>query len=170
MAKTVNTGWRLVTPGDCKNCGNDSDYGCDGRDNVLCSCHPEFDESFDTTEAGATEPVEYPETVLALAAHLECEPGELEVSLHDETLIEHGSAEYRVLTESERETAASEALDSYIDDCLEIPAAIEPYFDRDKWKRDALLSDGYGHTLSGYDGDEHEEQVNGSWYFIYRQN
>ena len=55
MAKTVNTGWRLVTPGTCGACGNDSDYGVDGRGHVLCSCHPEFDESFDTTEAGAPQ-------------------------------------------------------------------------------------------------------------------
>jgi hypothetical protein len=38
MAKTVNTGGRTITPGDCDICGFDSDWECDGRGNVLCSC------------------------------------------------------------------------------------------------------------------------------------
>lgn len=52
MARTVNTGWRKVTLGDCAECGYDSDYGCNGSGHILCSCNPEFDESYDTTEAG----------------------------------------------------------------------------------------------------------------------
>ncbi len=113
---------------------------------------------------------EYSDAHRALAAHLKVDPSELEPTRYDDCCFEYGREEYRVLTESERETAASEALDSYIDDCLEIPPAIEPYFDRGKWKRDALLSDGYGHTLSSYDGEENEEQIDGVWFYIYRTN
>ena len=51
MAKRINTGWRVVEPGACSECGCDSDYGCNGRGEVICSCNPEFDESFDSTEA-----------------------------------------------------------------------------------------------------------------------
>lgn len=51
MAKRVFTGWRTVEPGPCRDCGCDSDYGCNGLGAVLCSCHPDFDESFDVTEA-----------------------------------------------------------------------------------------------------------------------
>lgn len=36
--KTVNTGWRNVTPGACVICGCDDDWDCDGRGNVYCSC------------------------------------------------------------------------------------------------------------------------------------
>lgn len=36
--KTVFTGWRKVTPGNCSNCGFDDDWDCDGRGNVMCSC------------------------------------------------------------------------------------------------------------------------------------
>lgn len=36
--KTVNTGWRNVTPGKCLQCGSDDDWQVDGRGNVLCSC------------------------------------------------------------------------------------------------------------------------------------
>ncbi|TFH47691.1 MAG: hypothetical protein E4G89_07535 [Methanothrix sp.] len=38
MAKTVNTGWRTVNPGECFQCGMDSDWEVDGRGNILCSC------------------------------------------------------------------------------------------------------------------------------------
>jgi hypothetical protein len=38
MAKTVNTGWRNVTPGKCDFCGSDDDWDVDGRCNVYCSC------------------------------------------------------------------------------------------------------------------------------------
>lgn len=55
MARTVSTGYRTVTPGECGECGSDSDYGCDGRGTVLCSCSPDFDESYDTTEAGESQ-------------------------------------------------------------------------------------------------------------------
>jgi hypothetical protein len=51
MAKTVFTGWRKVTPGRCCECGCDDDWGCDGSGTIACSCSPDFDESFDTTEA-----------------------------------------------------------------------------------------------------------------------
>jgi hypothetical protein len=115
---------------------------------------------------------ELPETIRALAACLGCDPSELEVSAHDETLLEYGREEYRVLTESEREKAADESLESYIDDCLleGVDGPLAQYFDRSAWKRDALLSDGYGHTLSSYDGEEQEQQIDGTWYFIYRVN
>lgn len=51
MATSVNTGWRVVTPGPCPACGCTDDYGCDGSGTVRCSCDPQFDDSFDMTEA-----------------------------------------------------------------------------------------------------------------------
>lgn len=36
--KTVNTGWRTITPGECLECGCDDCWTCDGRGNVLCDC------------------------------------------------------------------------------------------------------------------------------------
>ena len=115
---------------------------------------------------------EYAAPVLALAAHLKVEPSEVEASHYDDTMLTCDGAEYRVLTESERETAADESLESYIDECIlaEVPNTLRQYFDRDAWKRDALLSDGYGHTLNGYDGEENELTVGGVWFYIYRVN
>ena len=107
----------------------------------------------------------------ALAIHLGCLATEIS-ERHDvyEAISEQG--EYLVLTDCEADAACDEALESYIDDCIlpECPAAIAPYFDRDAWKRDALLSDGRGHTLASYDGDEAEVQLDGEWFYIYRVN
>lgn len=57
-------------------------------------------------------------------------------------------------------------LDSYLDDCMEIPPALEPYFDREAWKRDARM-DGRGHCLSSYDGGEREVQIDGEWFALF---
>jgi hypothetical protein len=36
--KTLFTGWRTVTPGECAECGFDDEWIVDGRGNILCSC------------------------------------------------------------------------------------------------------------------------------------
>lgn len=38
MARTVDTGWRRVTPGACDFCGCDEDWLVDGRGGVYCTC------------------------------------------------------------------------------------------------------------------------------------
>jgi hypothetical protein len=80
--------------------------------------------------------------------------------------------EYWVLDDSEREQAASNALDSYLEECVleQIPEAYHDYFDGDRWKEDALAADGYGHTLSSYDGEEHGVCIDGTYYYVYRVN
>ena len=77
--------------------------------------------------------------------------------------------EYLVCTDEEADEEEDRQLDNYIDECLDIPENIRPYFDEEKWKDDARM-DGRGHILSTYDGCEYEEQVNGTWYYIYRIN
>ncbi len=79
-----------------------------------------------------------------------------------------GGNDYMVLTDSEADDKWDESLENYIDECLEIPKEIINYFDREAWKRDARI-DGRGHSLSSYDGNESEEKINGTWYFLYRQ-
>jgi len=36
--KTIETGWKAVTPGKCFECGFDDGWTMDGRGNVLCEC------------------------------------------------------------------------------------------------------------------------------------
>ena len=42
--------------------------------------------------------------------------------------------------------------------------------DLDDFVSDAISADGRGHFLSSYDGNENEETVNGTTFYIYRQN
>lgn len=115
---------------------------------------------------------EYAPAVLALAAHLKVEPDAIEVSSYDEACMTCDGAEYRVLTDSDADSAADEYLESYIDDCVlsELPEQYRGYFDSDKFKRDVLLGDGRGPQLASYDGAENEQQIDGEWFFIYRTN
>ena len=109
------------------------------------------------------ENLDYDEKTLALAEFLECDTNEITDTTWG--AFNHGTAEYQVLTDAEADVLWDEYLDSYIDDCLEIPSSIELYFDRDRWKEDAKI-DGRGCSLSSYDGCEHES----GGFFIYRSN
>jgi hypothetical protein len=42
--------------------------------------------------------------------------------------------------------------------------------DVDHFVDDAIKSDGRGHFLSSYDGEEHEIKIGKTWFFIYRNN
>lgn len=84
------------------------------------------------------------------------------------------SGEYLVLTDEEADQAWDDELERYIDDCLDIPDNVKPYFDREKWKSDAR-GDGRGHALSGYDGCENRVVfgygLDGKTeFYIYRTN
>ena len=81
----------------------------------------------------------------------------------------HGNQEYKVFTDAEADHEWDLYLDSYIDDCMEIPENVLPYFDEDKWKRDAKM-DGRGHSLNPYDGGEEWATFNRVDYYIYRNN
>lgn len=47
---------------------------------------------------------------------------------------------------------------------------VRDYVDMDGVVADVINSDGIGHTLSMYDGQEHNVQINGTWYNVYRTN
>ena len=86
-----------------------------------------------------------------------------------DNIYSYGREEYIVATDEEADEIENEYLDNYIEECLEIPDNIRPYFDEEKWKDDARI-DGRGHIISTYDGCEDEEDVNGTTYYIYRMN
>lgn len=135
----------------------------DTGDGVLTVADPidDLDSEFDARQ-------------IALADILGCSVESVSECRHGDNQYESDDdpGKYLVLTESERESVANEALDSYIDDAIlpEIPEAYRNYFDADSWKRDALMSDGYGHTIARYDSEERETKVDGVWYFVYRVN
>ena len=93
------------------------------------------------------------------------------VSDYDNT-FSYYSEEYEVLTDSEADDRMEEELDNYIEECIYPQIQDETlrnYFDEEAWKSDARM-DGRGHIISRYDGCENEEKVNGTWYYIFRQN
>jgi len=79
--------------------------------------------------------------------------------------------DYLVLTEEEAGERWDEYLENYIEDCIlpELPESLQNYFDNESFIKDCKM-DGRGHSLSSYDGNELEQVVVDTSYFIYRQN
>jgi hypothetical protein len=114
------------------------------------------------------------EKIVALALHLQIdfeEAQSIEVSSYDDCIFEYGREEYLVCTDSEADDKWNDELENYIDEWIlpEIPETYRNYFDNDAWKSDAK-QDGRGHSLNRYDGEEDEQKVMGTTYYIYRQN
>lgn len=107
---------------------------------------------------------------LALSQLLSCSLDEIEEGSEDNMFIAEGG-EYLVLTDDEADKAWEEKLDNYIEECIMpmLPENLQCYFDEEAWKADAK-HDGRGHSLSSYDGDEHEESVDDEDFYIYRIN
>lgn len=129
----------------------------------------------------------------ALAKFLECEVTDLKEG-YQEGAFEFGREEYLVLTDSEADEKAKEAilnsvwafnksfLDAHSEAIAEIDeksfstlqegcesvnkAFIKMIDDVDHFVDDAISCDGRGHFLSGYDSEENQEGE----YYIYRVN
>ena len=82
-----------------------------------------------------------------------------------------GNEDWCVYAEEEAEEAFEEYMENYIDDCIlpSIPVSLQNYFDDEKFKKDMEM-DGKGSALGSYDGEEYEQTVNGTMYFLYRNN
>lgn len=127
----------------------------------------------------------------ALAKFLECESEDIDDEGNDET-YKYGRREYLVLTDSEADAMcasqikdsawafnpeflrahmtkgvtvkALQAIQADCEDCNDVILALIK--DVDHFVNDAISSDGRGHFLSQYDGEENEVGE----YFIYRTN
>ena len=80
-----------------------------------------------------------------------------------------GIREFSVFTDKEAGAEHQESLESYVDECVlpEIPEYYRFYFDTERWIEDAKMH-GRGHTLNSWDGQEHEQKIDGVWYYIYK--
>lgn len=76
--------------------------------------------------------------------------------------------DYIAGNDNEMDEAWEQYLRDSIDDCMEIPDHIRPYFDEERWINDAKI-DGRGHCLNHYDGGEESAIINGTWYYAYQQ-
>lgn len=134
---------------------------------------PEFVEPLDDEgeilPAYADIDIDELERRTALARFLNCNINDVEPVRHSETEFEAEGKEWLVMTETEADDAARERIRSYIDDALDIPENIRPYFDEDRFIEDVLRADGRGHVLNSWDGDENEESGIDETFFIYRR-
>jgi hypothetical protein len=133
--------------------------------------------------------------VLALAQFLEMNLDEEELTPEsDGCLFIVGRCEYLVLTDEEADERAGEAIkeslwafrpeflaahseaDQQTFELLQATGKCEslnPTFEKliadlDHFIGDAIDSDGRGHFINSYDGEECEAKVNGQWFFIYQ--
>lgn len=113
------------------------------------------------------------EKIIALGKHLDLTPSEAneDIELDRDCLYSYSGQEYLVCTDLEADELWDECLENYIEDCIlpELEEGLRRYFDNEAWKRDARY-DSRGDYLNTYNGSEYEEKVNGTWYYIYRQN
>lgn len=113
------------------------------------------------------------EKIIALGKHLGLTPSGAneDIELDRDCLYSYSSQEYLVCTDSEADELSDEYLENYIEDCIlpKFGKEFWRYFDNEAWKRDARY-DGRANCLNTYDGYEYEEEVNGTSYYIYRQN
>jgi hypothetical protein len=134
----------------------------------------------------------------ALAQHLSVELDEIAEGEAGPSVFELGSKEYTVLTDEEADAAARAYIEesvwafraSFIRAHAELPEEAEEMIQAFQEKKceganetikaliknwgefvqDAISSDGRGHFVASYDHTEHEEEVGGTRYYIYRTN
>jgi hypothetical protein len=80
------------------------------------------------------------------------------------------SFEYLVLTDEEADRYCEDYLDDSREIWVEAVSSNRTDDSWEEWKESVLKNDGRGSIISGYDGCENEEDVNGTTYYIYRTN
>lgn len=166
------------------------DYNDTGRVTLLhsvvdCDCSKEPAEQTETKKDLKTiiddlqENKGYDEDVAqriaALSVMLEIDVEEVNEASYGTNAFEAERSEFLVLTDDEADQVWDEQLDSYLDDCVlgELSEMSQRYFDQEQWKNDAR-QDGRGHSISGYDGEEHEIVLDGiesaPMFFVYQTN
>jgi hypothetical protein len=140
------------------------------------------------------KPEMFDEQVQALAKHLDLDNEDLRMIEESNDYYSFGGRDYLVLTDDEADEKAKEyildtawAFNSSFLSCHSKGDVDEEVFkvlsekcessndavlslidDKDDFVDDAISSDGRGHFLSQYDGNENEEEINGTTYYIYK--
>jgi hypothetical protein len=135
--------------------------------------------------------------ITALAALLGCDAEEIEEAPYGENAYRYGSWEYLVLTDEEADKATAQDIEqglwafnasflvSFLPDGVgeEVIEALQPQGEGandairsmvgDRFEdlvSEAISADGRGHFLAGYDGNEDEEKIGETYFYIYRTN
>ena len=118
---------------------------------------------------------DWDDKIIALAQHLELDEASFDEITHgkDEPYVGgiyyYGDEEYLVLTDDEADRELSDSHENFIEEVVfqNLPKEYQIYFDKQAFKDDYTDR---GEYISGYDGIENEETVNGTTYYIYRRN
>jgi hypothetical protein len=137
------------------------------------------------------------EKIRALQSHLDLTDDEVnEITLENGELYHIHGNEYKVLTDDEADDEVKEYIEQSVwafnpsflsahakdgidedvfkalsEKCESSNETVKSLIkDFDHFVDDAVLSDGRGHFLSSYDGNEHEVNIKGNYYYIYRTN
>ena len=137
------------------------------------------------------------EKVRALQSHLGLDDNEVnKMTLELGEYYHVNGSEYKVLTDDEADEQVREDIEQSVwafnpsflsahakdgidedvfkvlsEKCEDSNEAVKSLIkDFDHFVNDAVLSDGRGHFLSSYDGEENEVKINNTWYYIYRTN
>jgi len=104
------------------------------------------------------------EMIIALMTQEDLDYAEAETFIKDE--------DWLVLTDDEAEDKWDDNLDNDLDELIlsQIPAHLQFYFDSDAWIRDTKIGADRGNSIATYDGEELEQEVNDTIYFLYRCN
>jgi hypothetical protein len=86
---------------------------------------------------------------------------------YDEAVSAIDSYDWRVLTDQEATDLAWDYTETYVDDALrEIPDHLHHYFNADEYREDQMND--RGAILASYNGEEREQEVNGTIYYLYK--
>ena len=90
-------------------------------------------------------------------------------TLEDDRCDTNLSYSITIYTEQEVEDAIDEKLERILDEEVypEIPTYLRGYFDAEHWKRDQKI-DGAEALLSSYDGGQFEYEIDGEYFYVYR--
>lgn len=107
--------------------------------------------------------------IIALAKYLFLEPYEAkEYITGDDERYSYSGQDYLVLTDSEADAKCREDLVDNDELWKQAVQHGDTTLGLEEWADQVISVDGRGSILNRYDGDEGEEEVNGTWYFIYR--
>jgi hypothetical protein len=149
-------------PEDYLDFANDTELSKEAENNIdlLDELIGEFNEELEESDNERDE-----EELLAKIEDLEIEKEEISEDEANWEYTEEAKDEY---VERRMDEVKDDPMNALRDFGMEDRVA--DFIDEDSFIEDVISTDGRGHTLSSYDGDENEVIYRDEWYYIYRTN
>ena len=112
---------------------------------------------------------DYAPQIVALTLQLSCYPCEVDqIGIH---AYRAEGNDWLVVDDSEADERAIAAAEDYVQECVlsDLHVDIAMYYNKEQHALDILDADGRGHVLSSYDGEEHEQAVDGVTWYLFNQ-